>query len=117
MNRILIALTLALITSSAWADIKQVGEVLTTLNGMTLYISAEDPVGHSTCVGNCVKRWPPLLAGAEDVARGEFSIIERPEGTLQWAFRGKPLYRWVLDMEAGQMTGDGVGGRWQAARP
>ena len=93
------------------------GQILTDQAGMTLYINRNDPSGRSVCVGNCAIKWPPLLASAQDNAVGEYSVLSRKDGTKQWAFRGQPLYRWVLDMEPGQTTGDGVGGVWKVARP
>ena len=38
-------------------------------------------------------------------------------GSMQWAKDGMPLYYWVKDMKSGDVTGDGVKGVWDAARP
>ena len=93
-----------------------IGTVLTDPNGMTLYTFARDDVGKSNCNDDCAQKWPPLLF-KRGVAQGEFSIIQRNDGTRQWAVRGQPLYRWTIDKKPGDATGAGVGGVWQVARP
>ncbi|HDR9764226.1 TPA: hypothetical protein QDC44_008515, partial [Burkholderia cepacia ATCC 25416] len=35
----------------------------------------------------------------------------------QWAYRGRPLYRWKQDRKPGDAGGDGIGGMWHVARP
>ena len=92
------------------------GIVLTDPNGLTLYTFAGDDVGTSNCNDDCAQKWPPLLF-KRGAAQGEFSIIQRNDGTRQWAFRGQPLYRFITDKKPGDTTGDGVGGVWQVAHP
>jgi len=36
---------------------------------------------------SCVQNYPPLLAGADATPFGDWTIINRPEGTRQWAYR------------------------------
>jgi predicted lipoprotein with Yx(FWY)xxD motif len=93
--------------------------VLTDANGMTLYTFDRDTAasGTSACVDKCAANWPALPAQATDQASGDFSIITRADGTRQWAFKGKPLYRWIKDQKAGDRTGDGVNQVWHVARP
>ncbi len=45
----------------------------------------------------------------------DYSVITRKDGSLQWAYDGKPLYTWIKDKEPGQTTGDGLGGKWHVA--
>ncbi len=92
------------------------GIVLTDPNGLTLYTFAGDDAGTSNCNDDCAQKWPPLLF-KRGAAQGEFSIIQRNDGTRQWAFRGQPLYRFITDKKPGDTTGDGVGGVWQVAHP
>ena len=33
-----------------------------------------------------------------------------------WAYDGKPLYYFVKDTKAGDVTGEGVGGVWHVAK-
>jgi predicted lipoprotein with Yx(FWY)xxD motif len=91
--------------------------MLTDAKGMTLYTRDSDTKGKSTCSGVCTKNWPPLTAKAGDKPVGPYTIVTRDDGTKQWAYHGKPLYRWKNDKKAGDMTGDGVGGQWHAAKP
>lgn len=93
------------------------GDVLAAENGMTLYVFAKDSAGQSVCNDDCAVKWPPLFANAGDAASGEYTVIERADGSYQWAYKGMPLYFWMNDKAAGDTTGDGVGGVWSVARP
>ena len=72
--------------------------VLTGANGMTLYTFDRDPVGggKSVCNGPCAANWPPLAAGADAKASGDWSIVTRDDGTKQWAYKGAPLSMVVI---------------------
>lgn len=95
-----------------------VGEVLAaTETGRTVYTFREDGPNRSTCYGACAEFWPPFEASLADVPQGDLGIIKRRDDTLQWALDGQPLYFWAGDRRRGDVTGDGVGGVWNAARP
>ena len=89
--------------------------VLTDANGMTLYTFDKDTAGVSNCYDDCAVKWPPAMADAAAAADGDFTIVDRTDGTKMWAHEGKPLYLWVKDTKAGDVTGDGVGGVWHTA--
>src|SRR5512139_4312532 len=95
------------------------GGVLTDPSGMTLYLFDKDVAGSgkSACNGDCAKNWPPLAATAADQASGDFTVITRDDGSQQWAFKGKPLYRWSKDQKPGDTTGDGFKNMWRVGRP
>jgi predicted lipoprotein with Yx(FWY)xxD motif len=86
--------------------------VLTAEDGMTLYVFDKDEAGKSNCNDACAANWPPFAAMAGDKAMGDFSLIQRADGMMQWAHKGRPLYRWIKDVKAGDMTGDGFKGVW-----
>ncbi|MCP1481882.1 Predicted lipoprotein with conserved Yx(FWY)xxD motif [Pseudomonas sp. NFPP07] len=86
--------------------------------GMTLYTFAKDSGGKSMCNDKCAANWPPLMAASGDKAMGEWTVIKRDDGSMQWAYDGKPLYTFVMDKKAGDMTGDGkMDGAWKVAKP
>jgi predicted lipoprotein with Yx(FWY)xxD motif len=91
--------------------------MLTGAGGMTLYIEDTDVGGKSVCNGACAVNWPPLAAPADAKPVGNYTIITRDDGSLQWAYNGKPLYYWKNDKQPGDTTGDGVAGRWHVAKP
>src|SRR6185436_6878828 len=66
---------------------------LTDAKGMTLYTFDRDAGGKSACNGPCATNWPPLAATADAKAHGEWTVIARDDGSKQWAYNGKPLYR------------------------
>lgn len=90
--------------------------ILTAPNGMTLYTFDNDSANVSNCYDSCAASWPPYTAadGATSPGNG-FSIIDRRDGTRQWAKDGAPLYFWAGDRAPGDTTGDGVGGVWHVA--
>lgn len=93
------------------------GKVLAGENGMTLYTFKKDEKGVSNCYDKCEANWPPLMAASDAKADGAYSIIDRKDGKKQWAKDGMPLYFWIKDTKAGDITGDGVGGNWDLAKP
>jgi predicted lipoprotein with Yx(FWY)xxD motif len=58
-----------------------------------------------------------MMASAGAAPGGDFTIITRDDGGKQWAYQGKPLYRWARDAKPGDTTGDGVIAAWWVARP
>jgi predicted lipoprotein with Yx(FWY)xxD motif len=87
------------------------------LKGMTLYtFDGDTRANSSTCFGVCETLWPPYLAPDDAKAVGEFTIVFRRDGTHQWAYRGKPLYRWARDEKPGDVTGDNVNKVWHLIR-
>lgn len=91
------------------------GEVLTDSKGMTLYTYDKDEKGTSNCYDKCAMNWPPLEAASGASPDGEYTLIKRKDGSMQWAYDGEPLYLWKNDKKPGDMTGDGVGGVWHVA--
>lgn len=89
--------------------------VLTDSNGMTLYIFDKDTAGVTNCYDSCAEKWPPLFADASAMAEGDFTLVDRTDGTKMWAYKSMPLYYWVEDMAPGDIKGDGVGGVWHLA--
>jgi predicted lipoprotein with Yx(FWY)xxD motif len=85
---------------------------------MTLYTFDKDPSdgSKSVCVGQCAVAWPPFVASAADPNVAGFTKVKRDDGTLQWAYKGKPLYFWVKDQKPGDKTGDGFNNVWRVAK-
>lgn len=101
------------------APTKTSDDVLTDASGMTLYVFDKDVAnsGSSVCNGVCAANWPPLLAEKDAKAMGDYSIVKRDDGKMQWAYKGKPLYLWIKDKKPGDKTGDGINGVWHVAKP
>ena len=100
--------------SNAAAPAKMENGALVGANGMTLYVFDKDADGKSMCNGKCAENWPPLMA--QGTGSGNFSVITRDDGSKQYAYKGKPLYYWVKDQKAGDMTGDNFNNVWHVAR-
>jgi predicted lipoprotein with Yx(FWY)xxD motif len=93
--------------------------VLVDASGMTLYTFDRDSprARGSLCVGDCARDWPPFSAPANAGPLGEYAPMRRPDGTMQWTYKGKPLYLRDTDHTPGDRTGNGVENLWRAARP
>ena len=84
--------------------------------GMSLYIYEDDRGrGRSSCYFECADKWPPLLAAPTSVPIGDWTLVQRADGTTQWAYQASPLYRYSADRRPGQATGAGYMHYWQPA--
>ena len=92
------------------------GKIYTDSMGMTLYTFDKDSGGMSNCYDKCATAWPPLAAAADAMAEGEWTVVERTDGTKMWSYDGHPLYTYVEDKAPGDMTGEGKGGVWHVAK-
>lgn len=91
--------------------IRQRDGILVDMKGRGLYTFDNDvEPGVSTCNNQCRLLWPPILADANAVPRGQFTLAKRKDGTTQWAYKGKPLYRWASDKVRGDAGGERVTG-------
>jgi predicted lipoprotein with Yx(FWY)xxD motif len=100
------------------------GTVLVNAHGRTMYWFAKDTKTKSNCNGSCVTYWPPVLGTAVAAAGASlphgFGTIKRANGQTQATYDGHPLYTYIGDTRAGQVTGNGAnlsGGRWWAVTP
>jgi predicted lipoprotein with Yx(FWY)xxD motif len=100
--------------------VRNVGTVLATQSGLTLYRYTVDPAGQATCTGACAKAWPPLLLPkgvthikAPHGVKG-LTAIRVQGGHLQVFFHDHALYHFVSDTKKGQDTGQGVENDWFA---
>ena len=127
MKKTLISFTLALtfVGSASFAGMVETvdsakGQVVAAAEtGMTLYTFRKDTAGSSACYDACAEKWPPFLAAEEDeeTVEGDLSVIERTDGSYQWAMKGMPLYFFAGDSAQGDAKGDGVQGVWDAVHP
>ena len=66
-----------------------------------LYVHDADGVAASRCIEGCASAWPPLLVtiGKSGEKVGDWTVIVRDDGRLQWAYRGHPVYTRFHDLE------------------
>ncbi|MGZ7456170.1 COG4315 family predicted lipoprotein [Pseudomonas sp. Ma2-10] len=86
--------------------------VMADHKGMTLYTFDNDTGGKSVCTGQCAEYWPPFNAEAGANAEGKWTIVKRDDGTMQWAYDGKPLYYFMKDKKPGDKEGDKMKDVW-----
>ena len=93
--------------------------LLLTSTGHSLYTFDNDVVGSGASVCNqpCSNIFPAYLGTERDAAKGDFTLISRQDGSRQWAYKGRPLYRFYADDKAGDQGGDGMNRNlWHLAR-
>jgi predicted lipoprotein with Yx(FWY)xxD motif len=84
--------------------------ILVNRNGMTLYHLSVERRGHFICTtGACLHEWHPLVIarGVTPTGVKSLSVVKRPDGRRQVAYKGGPLYTFDEDKKAGDMNGDG----------
>jgi len=74
--------------------------------GKTLYTYENDTPGASTCVGECAQKFTPVTPLQNAKPIGDWSIIDRDDGTRQWAYQGRALYTYVEDADPGSLFGN-----------
>jgi predicted lipoprotein with Yx(FWY)xxD motif len=98
------------------------GKVLSSYSGRTLYLSPGDGYKVSNCTGPCAQTWLPITTvgkprAGTGVKQGLLSTLTRPNGKKQVTYNGHPLYKYVGDTKAGTTTGEGVDGVWFVIKP
>ena len=99
-------------TATVLVGSTKLGSVLTDASGKTLYTYDKDTTGTTTsaCTGGCASAWPPLTAtGTPTAGPGVTGTLATISGG-QVSWNGHPLYLWMGDHAAGDVTGDGVNG-------
>lgn len=54
---------------------------------------------------SCTDLWPPFAASEDAEPVGMWTVIERKDGLLQWAYDEQPVYTSVLDVQPGDTFG------------
>ena len=102
------------------------GSILFDGRGRALYAFTRDRRGGaSRCYGACAKAWPVYFASGRLVAgkgvkKSLIGTVRRRDGRRQITYNGRPLYYYVGDKSAGQVSCQNVdefGGTWLVMRP
>ena len=102
------------------------GAILFDGRGRALYAFTRDRRGGpSRCYGACAGAWPVYFASGRPVAgkgvkKSLIGATRRRDGRRQITYNGRPLYYYVGDTRAGQVTCQNVpeyGGTWLVMRP
>jgi predicted lipoprotein with Yx(FWY)xxD motif len=103
----------------------KLGQILVDQTGMTVYLFVADSGTASTCYTSCATIWPPVLtAGPPQAGTGATASLlgttQRTDGKVEVTYAGHPLYYFVQDKAAGDVTGQGIngfGGLWWVLSP
>lgn len=78
--------------------------IFASKTNLPFYTFDEDEPNASSCYDECAALWPPAIVGEGVQPTGNWSAIERADGTRQWAFNGRPLYTYVEDDKSGDTS-------------
>ncbi|HET7466892.1 MAG TPA: hypothetical protein VFL29_09500 [Candidatus Dormibacteraeota bacterium] len=103
----------------------RLGTILVDGSGRTLYLFVADKGTSSVCYGQCATYWPPVLTkGSPSAGAGVDAALlgttSRSDGTVEVTYGGHPLYYFITDKKAGDVTGQGIngfGGPWYVVAP
>jgi predicted lipoprotein with Yx(FWY)xxD motif len=86
------------------------GQAFVNASGMPLYTFDGDVADDKTSCASapCADHWIPLSAPQLAHGIGDFTTVTRPDGTKQWAYKGKPLDTFDGDVLAGDVNGIGL---------
>lgn len=90
---------------------------LTNTDGRTLYAFDGDAKrDNQVCTATgCNIQWLPVAAPALASTVGDFTVVARADGSLQWAYEKRPLYIYSGDELSGDVNGAGVDKKWTVA--
>lgn len=107
------------------AKVGDLGTIIVTAEGLTLYDFHKDKGGQSSCYGGCAGAWPPLLTDGEPKAEAgamasQLGTTKRKDGSVQVTYNGWPLYTYAGDKGPGEANGNDIdqfGAEWYALMP
>jgi predicted lipoprotein with Yx(FWY)xxD motif len=101
----------------------KLGPIMVDEKGMSLYMFTPDAPNVSVCEGGCLTAWPPIMLKADEtlanvkleggnLRRSKLGVAMRFDGSRQVTYNGWPLYYWIRDKVAGDVSGQWVGNVW-----
>jgi predicted lipoprotein with Yx(FWY)xxD motif len=63
-------------------------------------------VGTHGCTAECTRTWRPILAPAGALSSAFWQVVDRPDGSKQWAYKGSALYTYAGDTAPGDIKGN-----------
>ena len=84
--------------------------ILVNSRGRSLYSLSVERHGRFICkTSACLSLWTPLTVrkGTKPTGVAGLGTVKRPDGKIQVAFRGAPLYTFSQDMKRGDVKGNG----------
>jgi predicted lipoprotein with Yx(FWY)xxD motif len=94
--------------------------ILVNRSGRSLYSLSAERRGRFICTDSaCLSLWKPLTIakGTKPTGARRLSIVKRPDGRMQVAYKGGPLYTFTGDHKRGDVKGNGFKdvGIWRVA--
>ena len=98
------------------------GNYLTDGMGKTLYVYGKDESSKSSCEGECAQKWMPYYVANPEGPEGfgpsddnllkRINVLQRTDGSYQYAYGEKPLYYYYKDKQPGDVNGNDINEFW-----
>ncbi|WP_425955703.1 COG4315 family predicted lipoprotein [Xylanimonas sp. McL0601] len=101
----------------------KLGDIVVDGHGMTVYFYKPDKPGSgkSSCTGACASQWPAVHSDSNQPkvqgVTGAVGTITGTDGKLQVTVDKRPVYTFVGDGSAGDVSGQGYDDIWWAVGP
>ncbi len=86
-------------------SVSHAGRQLTLANNYSIYVFDGDAPGKFGCTGACLEKFQPVPAPERIRPQGDWTIVERSPGVKQWAYRGRPVYSYILEQKRPSFEG------------
>lgn len=112
-------------TKFAATDAGELGQIVVNGKGMSMYRFDNDTgkPSKSNCAADCAVAWPPVMVTdpssveVSGIDKALLGTVDREDGSKQLTISGWPTYTYAKDTQAGDVKGQGVGGKWFAITP
>ena len=85
--------------------------------GHPFYINDRDTKTKSVCDDACSETWAPVRAHNNAQPMGNWTLLDRGKGYMQWVYKGKPIYSNVPQVVTGSDPELNNDGHWHVLVP
>ena len=85
--------------------------------GTSFYTYDKDSKTKSACDDKCAETWAPVKAHDKATSMGDWTLVDRGGGYMQWAYKGHPIYinvPQVVSKSDPELNNDG---HWHVLKP
>ena len=85
--------------------------------GHSFYTYDKDQRTKSLCVDTCIDVWAPVRARDGSAPMGDWTLLDRGGGYMQWVYKGKPIYMNVPQVVSNADPELSNDGHWHVLKP
>ena len=85
--------------------------------GHPFYINDRDSKTKSVCDDKCAETWAPVRARDGATPMGQWTLLDRGKGYMQWVYKGHPIYSNVPQVVSNSDPELNNDGHWHVLTP